>query len=64
MKATVIRSSFHQGIGFSEVQENKPDGTAGPITYAVPGEFPIGTVVEISVTEVEPEKEAKSASSK
>lgn len=53
MKAVVTRSGSHQGTLFSEVAEIKVDGTHGPIAYAVPGEFPIGTAVEVLVTEVE-----------
>lgn len=57
MKATVVRQGSHQGVKFVEVQEFNDKGLAGPSTYAVPGDFPVGTQLEILVTEVESAEE-------
>lgn len=52
MKATVIRTGAHQGVTFSEVRTVNDDGLLGPIHYSVPGEFPAGTLLEITVEDL------------
>lgn len=61
MKATVVREGSHQGVKFVEVQEFNDKGLPGPVTYSVPGEFPLGTQLEILVTKVETAEEKKAA---
>lgn len=61
MKATVVRNGSHQGVSFSEVTEIKADGTRGPITYSVPGEFLVGTELDITVVNLKERDEAEAA---
>jgi len=60
MKVTVTRTASHQGVAFVEVREFNDAGLPGPLTYAVPGNYPLGTVLEITVEEVAPPEELSS----
>lgn len=61
MKATVIREGSHQGVVFSEVQEFNSAGLPSPVTYSVPGAFPVGTELEITVVDLGVKEEAEKA---
>ncbi len=63
MSFRVLNQRAHQGVNFVEVEEvsDAKPSHAGPLHYAVPGEFEEGSLVDIAVTQVKTAEEVEEA---